>query len=44
MMQPATLEHLHLSPPQAFEKAMSLYFGGLLTAAGRKDYEKSFPR
>jgi AcrR family transcriptional regulator len=43
IMHPATLEHLHLTPPQAFEKAMSLYFGGLLTSAGRKDYEKSFP-
>lgn len=43
IMHPATLEHLHLAPPQAFEKAMSLYFGGLLTPAGRKDYEKSFP-
>lgn len=44
IMNPATLEHLHLAPPQAFEKAISLYFGGLLTPAGRKDYEKSFPR
>jgi len=44
IMQPATLEHLHLAPHQAFEKAMNLYFGGLLTPAGRKDYEKSFPR
>lgn len=44
IMHPATLEHLHLAPHQAFEKAMSLYFGGLLTPAGRKDYEKSFPR
>lgn len=43
IMHPATLEHLHLAPHQAFEKAMSLYFGGLLTPAGRKDYEKSFP-
>lgn len=44
IMHPGTLEHLRLTPPQAFEKAMSLYFGGLLTPAGRKDYEKSFPR
>lgn len=43
IMSPASLEHLHLAPHQAFEKAMSLYFGGLLTPAGRKDYEKSFP-
>lgn len=43
IMQPASLEHLQLAPPQAFEKAMNLYFGGLLTPAGRKDYEKSFP-
>lgn len=43
IMHPATLEQLHLAPHQAFEKAMSLYFGGLLTPAGRKDYEKSFP-
>lgn len=43
LMQPESQEHLHLTPPKIFEKAISLYFGGLLTPAGRKDYEKSFP-
>jgi AcrR family transcriptional regulator len=43
VMHPANLEHLRLRPHEAFEKAMNLYFGGLLTPAGRKDYEKLFP-
>jgi len=44
IMHPTTLGHLELAPHEAFERAMDLYFGGLLTPAGRKDYEKSFPR
>ena len=42
LLLPANLAHLHLTPPQVFENAMNLFFGGLLTPAGRKDYEKSF--
>lgn len=44
IMHPATLDQLRLAPHEAFERAMRLYFGGLLTPVGRKDYEKSFPR
>ncbi|MBA4135972.1 MAG: hypothetical protein C0518_01495 [Opitutus sp.] len=44
LMQPANLEHLRLAPHETFERAMNLFFGGLLTPAGRKDYEKLFGR
>ena len=40
LMQPASLERLGISPDQAFEHAIDLFFAGFLTAAGRKDYEK----
>jgi AcrR family transcriptional regulator len=41
LMHPDTLERLQLSPEQIFTKAINLFFGGLLTPAGRKDYEKN---
>ncbi len=41
LIQPETLEHTGLTPRQTFEKALNLFFNGLLTPAGRKDYEKS---
>lgn len=44
LMHPDNLAHLRLAPPETFERAMNLFFGGLLTPAGRKDYEKLFPR
>jgi AcrR family transcriptional regulator len=44
LMQPQNLEHLRLAPHETFERAMNLFFGGLLTPAGRKDYEKLFGR
>lgn len=44
LMHPDTLERLKLSPDQMFTRAINLFFGGLLTPAGRKDYEKSFSR
>ena len=44
LLLPANLAHLHLAPQQVFENAMNLFFGGLLTPAGRKDYEKLFAR
>lgn len=44
LLLPANLAQLHLAPQQVFENAMNLFFGGLLTPAGRKDYEKLFPR
>ena len=44
LMQPDTLERLGLRPDQAFPRAIDLFFGGLLTPAGRKEYEKLHPR
>jgi hypothetical protein len=40
LIQPATLERTRLSPRQTLEQAIHLFFSGLLTPAGRKDYEK----
>jgi AcrR family transcriptional regulator len=40
LLQPDNLERLGLPPDQVFEKALNLFFAGLLTPAGRKDYEK----
>lgn len=42
LMHPDTLERLQLTPDQMFSRAINLFFGGLLTPAGRKDYEKHF--
>lgn len=42
MMQPATLRRLKLTPPETFDFAVRLLFGGLLTPAGQKEYEKHF--
>jgi AcrR family transcriptional regulator len=44
LVHPDTLAVTHLTPRQTFEKALGLFAGGLLTPAGRKDYEKLFPR
>jgi AcrR family transcriptional regulator len=44
MMQPAVLQRLHLRPQDVFENSINLFFSGLLTSAGRKEYEKNFPR
>ncbi|MFZ9681707.1 MAG: TetR/AcrR family transcriptional regulator [Cephaloticoccus sp.] len=43
IMRGDTLRRLHLSPSEASERAIQLFFGGLLTPAGAKDYEKNFP-
>ncbi len=40
LMHPDTLERLKLSPDRMFAQAIDLFFGGLLSPAGRKDYEK----
>lgn len=40
LMHPDTLERLQLTPDEVFTRATRLFFGGLLTPAGRKDYEK----
>jgi AcrR family transcriptional regulator len=44
MMQPAVLKRLRLRPQDVFENSINLFFSGLLTPAGRKEYEKFFPR
>jgi AcrR family transcriptional regulator len=44
MMHPDTLRRLGLTPRAAFESALRLLFGGLLTPVGQKQYEKLFPR
>jgi len=41
ILSPETLERLHLSPRQAYAQTTNLLLGGLLTAAGRRDHEKT---
>lgn len=40
LLQPASLQRLRLRPEQAFDAGLGIFFGGLLTPAGQKDYEK----
>jgi len=40
LIQPGVLERHHVSAGQMLARAVDLYFGGLLTPAGRKDYAK----
>jgi AcrR family transcriptional regulator len=40
LVQPATLDRTQLTPRQTLERALNLFFNGLLSPAGRKDYEK----
>lgn len=42
LVLPDTLALTHLTPRQTLEQALELFTGGLLTPAGRKDYEKLF--
>jgi AcrR family transcriptional regulator len=44
LVQPATMERLGLAPRDIAPRAIELFFGGLLTSAGRKEHEKLFPR
>lgn len=44
LMQPAALERLRLAPGDVVAHGIDLFFGGLLSPAGRKQYEKLFPR
>ena len=44
LMNPTTLERMRLAPRDVIPMAIDLFFGGLLTNAGRKQYEKLFPR
>lgn len=43
LIQPAVLDRLGLTPRDLLPRAISLFFGGLLTTAGRKEHEKLFP-
>ena len=43
LIQPAAMERLHLAPREILPRAIELFFGGLLTPAGRKEHEKLFP-
>lgn len=40
LVQPAVLDRTQLTLRQTLEKALNLFLSGLLTPAGRKDYEK----
>lgn len=44
ILQPTALERLRLAPREVIRSAVDLFFGGLLTPVGRKQYEKLFPR
>ncbi len=44
LLQPTVLERLQLAPPAVLGAGIDLFFGGLLTPAGRKQYEKLAPR
>jgi AcrR family transcriptional regulator len=44
LMSPETQQRLRLSPAETFERALRIFFGGLLTPSGQKEYEKLFPR
>ncbi len=44
MLQSVTLDRLHVAPRDVLPQAIDLFFGGLLTSAGRKQHEKLFPR
>ena len=44
MLQPVMLDRLRMAPAEVMPTAIDLFFGGLLTSTGRKQYEKLFPR
>lgn len=44
LAQPATMARLGLTPRDLAPRAIELFFGGLLTPAGRQEHEKLFPR
>jgi AcrR family transcriptional regulator len=44
LIQPAAMDRLHLTPRELLPRAIELFFGGLLTPAGRKEHEKLFAR
>jgi AcrR family transcriptional regulator len=44
LLQGRALERLQLTPREVIAEGIALFFGGLLTPAGHKQYEKLFPR
>jgi AcrR family transcriptional regulator len=44
LIQPGPMERLGLAPRDIVPRAIELFFGGLLTPAGRSEHEKLFPR
>lgn len=40
LVQPAVLERTQLTLPQTLQRGLNLFFSGVLTPAGRKEYEK----
>jgi AcrR family transcriptional regulator len=42
LMHPSVLERTQLTPRQTLEQGIRLFFGGLLSPAGRRDYDKHF--
>ena len=40
LVHPAVLERTELTPRQTLERAIHLFFGGLLSPAGRRDYDQ----
>jgi len=44
LLAPTSLEQLKLTSTEVYTHAIDLFFGGLLTPAGRKEHEKLFPR
>lgn len=41
MLQPGTLQRLRMRPELVMDRALEIFFGGLLNSAGHKAYEKS---
>jgi AcrR family transcriptional regulator len=44
MMHPATLLRLRARPDVVLDQTIRIFFGGMLTPTGHKEYEKSFPQ
>jgi AcrR family transcriptional regulator len=44
LMQPSSLQKGRLRPDLVLDRALRIFFCGLLTSSGHKDYEKSFNR
>jgi len=42
LIQPAAMERLGATPREILPRAIDLFFGGMLTPAGRKEHEKLF--